>query len=136
MVERILVAYVVRQPPALDSKLTDNCVKMLQYAPLFLLFNGYWMLSNHQIFKNSWHWVETNIEQMKSDHHMEFLAAPWATPLLMMGFFAIFLLVLKRVFKDYLQEWGFAMNRKDIDVDEGLPNFFESVKLTASEELC
>jgi len=46
MVERILVAYVVRKPPALDAKLTENCVKMLQFAPLFLLFNGYWMLSN------------------------------------------------------------------------------------------
>jgi len=29
MVERILVAYVVRQPPALDAKLTQNCVAML-----------------------------------------------------------------------------------------------------------
>ena len=46
MVERILVAYVVRQPPALDAKLTQNCVAMLQFAPLLLLFNGYWMLSN------------------------------------------------------------------------------------------
>ena len=28
------------------------------------------------------------------------------------------------------------MNRKDIEVDEDLPNFFEAVKLSASEELC
>jgi hypothetical protein len=53
-----------------------------------------------------------------------------------MCFFSIFLLILKNVFKDKLQDWGFAMNRKDIDVDEGLPNFFEAVKLTASDELC
>ena len=28
------------------------------------------------------------------------------------------------------------MSRSDVEVDEGLPNFFDAVKLTASEELC
>jgi hypothetical protein len=58
MVERILVAYVMRQPPALDAKLTDNCIGMLRFAPLLMLANGYWMLSNRQIFANMWDWVD------------------------------------------------------------------------------
>jgi hypothetical protein len=28
------------------------------------------------------------------------------------------------------------MDRQDMEVDEGLPNFFNAVKLSASEELC
>jgi hypothetical protein len=44
--ERIAVAYLAKLPPALDSKLTDNCISVLRWAPLLLLFNGYWMVSN------------------------------------------------------------------------------------------
>lgn len=44
--ERIIVAYTMRQPPALDDKLTVNALSMLRYAPLLFLANGYWMISN------------------------------------------------------------------------------------------
>lgn len=54
MCERIIVSYGMRQPPALDDKLTKNTVEMLKYAPLLWLFNGYWMLSNQQIFMNNY----------------------------------------------------------------------------------
>jgi hypothetical protein len=50
--ERIIVAYQMKLPPALDDKLVTNCVHMLKYAPLLLLFNGYWMISNRQIYEN------------------------------------------------------------------------------------
>lgn len=50
--ERIIVAYYMKQPPALDNKLITNCLKMLKWAPLLMLMNGYWMLSNQQIFEN------------------------------------------------------------------------------------
>jgi hypothetical protein len=44
--ERIALAYLVKLPPALDQKLTVNAITLLKWAPLLLLFNGYWMLSN------------------------------------------------------------------------------------------
>lgn len=44
--ERIIVAWQVRLPAALDDKLTNNCINMLKWAPIIFLFNGYWMLSN------------------------------------------------------------------------------------------
>lgn len=44
--ERITVAYFMKQPPALDDKLTKNALEMIKFAPLLMLFNGYWMLSN------------------------------------------------------------------------------------------
>lgn len=44
--ERIVVAYFCRLPPALDNKLTNNAIDKLKYAPLLMIFNGYWMISN------------------------------------------------------------------------------------------
>ena len=48
----------MKLPPALDDKLTKNCINMLQMAPIVLLFNGYWMISNRQIYENQWHYVQ------------------------------------------------------------------------------
>lgn len=44
--ERITVAYFVKLPPALDDSLSTNALNMLKWAPLLLLFNGYWMIGN------------------------------------------------------------------------------------------
>lgn len=48
--ERIVVSYFMRQPPALDDKLTKNLLESIRFAPLLMLVNGFWMLSNPQIF--------------------------------------------------------------------------------------
>ena len=44
--ERFIVAYCCKQPPALDDKLTRNALNVIKFAPILMLFNGYWMLSN------------------------------------------------------------------------------------------
>jgi hypothetical protein len=44
--ERLILAYLMKMPPCLDEKLTNNALQMLKYAPLFFIANGYWMLSN------------------------------------------------------------------------------------------
>ena len=44
--EKITVAYNVRQPQAMDDTLSKKALQLIKWAPLFLLFNGYWMLSN------------------------------------------------------------------------------------------
>jgi hypothetical protein len=44
--ERIMAVYQVKLPPSLDDKLTLNLLAMIKWAPLIMLFNGYWMLSN------------------------------------------------------------------------------------------
>lgn len=56
--ERVIVAYFMKMPPALDDKLVRNFVKMLKWAPLFFLCNGYWMVSNQQIFRNTFHYIK------------------------------------------------------------------------------
>lgn len=44
--ERIIVAYQVQQPPVMDDQLTKKAVGLLYYAPLLMLLNGYWMITN------------------------------------------------------------------------------------------
>jgi hypothetical protein len=66
---------------------------------------------------------------MRSGHHVEF-GVTWATPVMYMCASAITLFTLQKIFAKHLQKWGFAMTSKDIEVDEDLPNFFKSVKLS------
>lgn len=64
--ERITVAYFVKMPPAMDDSLSTNALNMLKWAPLFLLFNGFWMLGNKQIFSNIWSYINRSSESMPS----------------------------------------------------------------------
>ena len=66
--ERYNVAYVNKLPPTLDDKLTKNAINSLKWAPILLVFNSYWMLSNKQIFNNTWQFVAKSSDQMFSEH--------------------------------------------------------------------
>ena len=52
LVERFQIAYTYRLPPKMDSKMTENAIRLLSFVPIIFLFNSYWMLSNRQIFDN------------------------------------------------------------------------------------
>lgn len=132
--ERIIVAYQSKQPPALDNKLTINCIDMLKWSPILFLFNGYWMLSNEQIFKNTWFYIQNTNEKMKSGHQV-YIGVTWAAPLLLMAVASIFLVAVQKIFADYLMKWGFALSDQEIEVDEDLPNFFKSIKLSQADEI-
>lgn len=72
---------------------------------------------------------------MESGHFLS-IDINWAVPMLYICFCALILQVLMTVAgKEYLQKWGFGMSAKDIEVDEDLPNFFRSVKLSQADEL-
>jgi len=64
--ERITAAYMVKLPPALDDKLINFVLGKLKWAPLIFLMNGYWMLSNQEIFLNKWEYKDLKTENMKS----------------------------------------------------------------------
>lgn len=106
--ERIIVAKQVQQPPVMDDKLTKNCIEKMMYAPLLLLCNGYWMLSNYQIFENAWSYIPDNLHGMKSNHFV-LLRPNHASPMLYMALAAVFLIIFTKTFSSKLQEWGFAM---------------------------
>lgn len=132
--ERIIVAYHMKLPPALDDKLTINCINMLKLAPIMLLFNGYWMISNRQIYENNWSYIGRITESMHSHHPIDF-KINWATPALFMAVASVGIILIQKIFNKYLMKWGFTMASVDIKVDEDLPNFFKSVKLTQADEL-
>ena len=47
LAERITLAYLVRQPAAMDDRLSKNAMALAKWAPILLIFNGYWMIDNH-----------------------------------------------------------------------------------------
>lgn len=108
--ERIVVAYFCRLPPALDNKLTNNAIDKLKYAPLLMIFNGYWMISNKQIFTNNIILKDTSEQlTMFSGHLIHDIRVDWAAPMLFMAICSVFLIIIQNLYKDKLQEWGFSL---------------------------
>ena len=52
--ERMQVAWLVMLPPATNDQITRQVVGILRFSPLFLLFNGYWLMDSKQLFDNGW----------------------------------------------------------------------------------
>jgi hypothetical protein len=75
--ERIMVAYMAKQPPSLDDNLTRNARLWLKWSPALLLLNGFWMLSNRQIFHNEWNLVDVFKGNMVSSHTLQFGTSSW-----------------------------------------------------------
>lgn len=51
IVDRLLICYYYRRPPIYDDKLNKYALVMLKYAPVLLLFFGYWTIGNVQVFE-------------------------------------------------------------------------------------
>jgi len=135
--ERIVAAYFSKLPPSLDDKLTNNLIAKMKWAPLIMLFNGYWMLSNQQIFNNKWSYVPDSLSttHMKSGHFISF-SVNWASPMLIMALCAVFLILFIAIVpNEYRMKWGFSLQEKKIEVDEDLPNFFDTILLSAADEI-
>jgi len=45
-VERYSCAYIVKLPPAMGDTMTQTTISTLRFAPILMLINGYWMVSN------------------------------------------------------------------------------------------
>ena len=50
--ERLLLAYYYKQPPAYDLELHKVVLKAMRFAPFMMFINGYWAISNRQMFFN------------------------------------------------------------------------------------
>lgn len=68
--EKILLTYYYRKPQMLDTSLYDGVLKILIYAPLMMLFFGYWQLGNRQIFFNESEPIEYNHSQVCPNHSL------------------------------------------------------------------
>lgn len=73
---------------------------------------------------------------MSSAHYWSTLSElNQATPMLMIAFAFVVIIFLRIAFYDQLSKWGFTISTNEIEVDENLPNFFESVKLRDADWL-
>ena len=52
IVDKLLITYYYQKPPVYDDKLNTAALSLMKYAPLFMMFFGYWCMGNVQIFNN------------------------------------------------------------------------------------
>jgi len=96
--ERLIVAYQVRLPPALDDGLTKNFITRLKWAPFLLIVNGWWMVGNKSIFNNEMNQFDRSYDSMRSGHLVN-LDVDWAFPMNYMIIGAVVIIGAKIVFK-------------------------------------
>lgn len=131
--ERIIVAYAMRLPPALDNRLTNYSVSLLKWAALLLLINGFWMIGSTQIFgEEVWSYVDLKSDIMKSGHHFLWFRS-YTAPVTFVIFANIIMIILDMVIGDWLERVGFSLQNKEIEVDEDLPNVFETLTTAAAQ---
>ena len=86
--------------------MTNNLIAMMNFAPFFMLTNGYWMISNQQIFNNLTFYIDNtlSITSMRSGHFIApfFYEINWATPMALMIVAAFILLGISKIFADRL----------------------------------
>lgn len=142
VVEKILYAYFYRQPPMFDNNLNSRVIGILSQAPIMLILNGYWLLSNKQMFSD--HQVHSEFKGDITDpQHRLFDYSEGVDGSLMLLVFLPFF-VFDRFFDSLLlkitsfcrrrlgkaKPYHALINdkfviRDDVEVDENLPNYFE-----------
>lgn len=50
--ERLKSARYYRKPPLYDGKLNTMTIKLLYFAPVLMLAEGFWLLTNKRMFDN------------------------------------------------------------------------------------
>mmetsp|Transcript_117304 Transcript_117304/g.163229 ORF Transcript_117304/g.163229 Transcript_117304/m.163229 type:complete len:262 (+) Transcript_117304:1423-2208(+) len=134
VLERYCVAYTYQMPPSLDDRLTNNAVSVLTKAPLLYLVNGFWMLTNTQIFNGYVAPIAVQGDHMLTGHTVAFaLGVNQAAPVLFMVACLLVIVILESYFKEHLTRWGFSLSANEIDVDENLPDFYLAVKLSDAD---
>ena len=133
-VERYGIAYTYQMPPALDDTLTKNALRMLSWAPVLFLLNGFWMLSNKQIFDSEINELHDSTDPMLTGHTLSTaLTLNQAAPMLLIGVAFTIIILLRSLMFDTLRRYGFTISSVELLVDENLPNFFHAVKLTDAD---
>ena len=93
----------MKLPPSLSDILMRNFVEKVKYAPLIFIFNGWWMISNEEIFHNKWDWIDHSSASMTSNHTVrlnihfnmkENNHVSHAAPIQIVAFISIFLLIM------------------------------------------
>ncbi|CDW91100.1 UNKNOWN [Stylonychia lemnae] len=130
--ERLLVCYYYKQPPALDDKLTNNSLRMLMWAPIVYMMFSYWFLSNNQIFDNIL-FIKNKVNDITLCGHnviQDFtnVSLDQSFPCLVMFAILIILIPFGKIFTaivSLIKPGAFDANLK---IDENLGNYFEALE--------
>jgi len=137
----VTLAIDVVLPPAMDDSMINKSIAILQFAPMIMLCNAYWMVGNQQIFDNNYTHVDYQGQTMPSNHFMVIEGSSSIvrnTPVLYTIFIAFFITLytafLNEIFSTS-KDFNFSMSSIEYDVDEHLPNFFLSLKNSHIHEI-
>ncbi len=111
----------------------------MQYAPLFLLFFGYWCMGNMQIFNDTLVPLANTSMPLTTDHYV-YPEMNQALPLFIVGCLVTGGLIFTDLFKLCLSKMHLYEEYEEFTVDEKVGSYFECVsvperKLWVAEEL-
>jgi len=128
-IERIMVCYVCTLPPSFDQSLNKNSLSILKWAVLFYLAFGYWMVDAPRIFGNEVLHRDTPSSSQRTEHIIfKSLSINQSVPMLLCLIFGIAITFGRGFFKKQLKQWGYRFEKPLLNVDENIPNYWESLK--------
>jgi hypothetical protein len=65
VLEILLLYYYYKRPPMYDADMSNQCMTLLFYAPLFYFSFGYWYASNNQLLSNEFLYPREMVESTK-----------------------------------------------------------------------
>lgn len=123
--EKLTITYFFRQPPMFDEKLNESAISKMKWAPIFMMFFGYWCLSNVQLFTNTSGEIVSTLQPVQSYHHMWGFGVNQALPLLIVGLTLGILIFFNDAALSILNKFGIMMPKDEDEVDEGLGTYWE-----------
>jgi hypothetical protein len=111
-----------------DGKLNTAALALMRWAPLVFFLFGYWIMGNKQIFNNTVVAIDFKNVPTIADHN----GWPWDSngPAIPLFFFFIFFclgMLLDECLAKQLKKCGLASEFDDVEVDENLGNYFETL---------
>lgn len=102
----------MRQPPAMDNVLGNRALQIVRWAPLFLLFNGFWMVDNQQMFNSKWSYIMRDTDGMRSSHFIHNLQITQSAPLFLMAFMSVIIITMQILIpENTLRRYGFSLQK-------------------------
>jgi hypothetical protein len=123
IVERLALAYSYKQPPMFDDVLNKSAISTLKVAPLFMMFFGFWVFGNQQIFDNFVKGRQFKTEEIDTDHTGYQIRVDQTLPLFLSAVTMLVLIIAGGTLLALLERCGLIEAYREDDVDEGLGTY-------------
>lgn len=122
--DKFLITYYYKRPPMYDDKLNKWSLELMEIAPLFLCFFGYWCMGNMQIFNTRISPIINISVPYEVDHNM-WPGGNQALPLFILGVAILIGWLFGEDFLKLLKACKAHHEETEIVVNEDLGTFFE-----------